>query len=432
LLRRKKKYNMNKLLILGANPETAGLVITANNMGIHTYVADFDPNSYAKKYAYEPCNIDASDVDALEAYMKKNEIDAVILGVAEALMPYYEKICSDMKLPCYGNKDLFSLFSDKKVFKQVCRENNVPVVDEYFIEDYFSYNELEKIPLPVVVKPVDSCSSKGISICRNVNELREGITKALSFSKSKELIIEKYMEGQEVVIYYVIQNGNPFCVGMCDRYTNNEQYGVAQLPTSYIFPSKHAKKYLAETDKKVQDMLMNANVKNGVLFIQSFIDETGSVRFYEPGYRLNGAQEHYIINEFSGIDAKELMINFAMTGEMCDQDLSLKANPIPDKYGCKLSPLVKTGKISKIVGLDEINNIPGVVSINPSYCEGDTVSGYGTLKQIACRFYVVADTKEQLKITLDCIHRLFDVLDENGESMLLSVFDTDVIINEYE
>ncbi|MBQ7964974.1 MAG: ATP-grasp domain-containing protein [Ruminococcus sp.] len=419
------------VLVLGANPETAGLVKTANKMGLHTIVTDYDPNSYAKQYAAQPCNIDASNVEELEELIKEQNVDAVLLGVAEALMPSYERICSDMNFPCYGDKKLFELFADKKNFKQMCREFDVPVVDEYVVSDYYSTSELKEIPLPVVVKPVDSCSSKGISVCKTFDELREGIDKALSFSKSKCLLIEKYMTGQEVVVYYVFQDGQPTCVGMCDRYTNKEQYGVAQLPTSYIFPSKHTKQYLKDNDEKVKNMFIKTGVKNGVMFIQSFIDEDGGVRFYEPGYRLNGAQEHYIVKEFSGIDAKELMINFALTGKMSEEDLSKKADPLTGKYGCKLSPLVKLGQIKELKGLDEIAQIQGVVSVNPSYRNMDTVTGYGTLKQIACRFFIVADTKEELKSRIDRLMELYDVIDTDNNSMLLTPFDTDIIINDY-
>ena len=420
------------ILFLGANPETAGLVMKAKEMGLYTYVTDYDPNAYAKQYADEPCNIDASDVAALENLIKEKKIDTVMLGVAEALMPFYQTICADMNIPCYGDSSLFALFADKKAFKQLCRECDVPVIDEYIVSDYHADEELSRIPLPVVVKPVDSCSSKGISVCKTFDELKDGIEKALSFSKSKNLLIERYMTGQEVVIYYVFQDGVPSCVGMCDRYTNKEQYGVAQLPTSYIFPSRYTQRYLRDNDDKVKDMFRKAGVKNGVMFIQSFVDEDGGVRFYEPGYRLNGAQEHYIINEFSGIDAKELMIHFALTGSMSDRNLSQAAKPLPGRYGCKLSPLVKVGQINRLIGLDEIRKMPGVVSVNPSYRDGEIVTGYGTLKQIACRFFIVADTKQELKCIIDRIMGIYDVIDDNGQSMLMKPFDTQIISNYYE
>lgn len=425
-------YNGKKcVLILGANPETAGLTKTANEMGLYTIVTDYDPNAYAKQYASYPCNIDASDVEKLKEVVAQYGVDAVLLGVAEALMPAYEQLCAQLCLPCYGSKELFSLFADKKKFKALCREYDVPVVEEFLITDYKDEEQLKTVKLPVVVKPVDSCSSKGISVCKTYDELVDGIDKALSFSKSKTLLIEKYMTGQEVVVYYVFQDGNPVCVGMCDRYTNKEQYGVAQLPTSYIFPSKYTKKYLDETDSKVIEMFKKTGVKHGVMFIQSFIDDDGGVRFYEPGYRLNGAQEHYIINEFSGIDAKKLMINFALDGKMSDENLLDKAKPLTTKYGCKLSPLVRLGEIKKLCGLDVIEKMEGVVSVNPSYRDNETVTGYGTLKQIACRFFIVADTKEQLKERIDKLMEHYDVIDTDGNSMLMTPFDTNIIIEDY-
>ena len=40
-----------KLLILGANPETANLVRVAQEMGVTTIVTDYDSNAPAKKVA---------------------------------------------------------------------------------------------------------------------------------------------------------------------------------------------------------------------------------------------------------------------------------------------------------------------------------------------------------------------------------------------
>lgn len=220
-------------------------------------------------------------------------------------------------------------------------------------------------------------------------------------------------------------------VGMCDRYTNKEQAGVAQLPSAYIFPSRYLGKYTVDMDGKVKAMLKSIGMKNGTLFIQSFI-ENGETRFYEPGYRLNGGQEHYIVNTICGIDTKELMIQFALTGRMSDEDLSIKAKPHFDKWCCKLSPLVKTGQIDTIEGLSEIADIPEVISVNPSYDEGDTVTGIGTLKQIVCRFFIAANTKERLADVIDMIQSRLIVRDNDGHNMLLTPFETDTIFKNYQ
>lgn len=423
-------YTGKKLLILGANPETAGLVQKANEMGIHTIVTDYDPRAYAKQFASEPINIDAVDVDALYEYVVENNVDAVMVGVAELLLVPYQKLCAKLGFPYYAEADIFELMTDKMLFKSFCREYDVPVVEEYKV-DLAGEDDFSDVKLPVVVKPVDSCSSKGISVCKTYDELKIGIEKALSFSNSQRILIEKYMTGDEVVLYYTFQDGEPILTAMCDRYTNKEQKGVAQLPTSYVFPSRYLEKYMNETDEKVKNMFRHLGVKHGITFIQSFVDEDGGVRFYEPGYRLNGAQEHYIVNAMTGIDGRELMINFAFTGKMTDEDLTKKADPMFKKWGCMLSPLVKTCKIGKIDGLDEISKYPEVVSINPNYRVGDTVVGLGTLKQVICRFYIVTDTKEELKAVIDRIHENFVVEDENGDSMFLKFFNTEILNERY-
>jgi hypothetical protein len=113
---------------------------------------------------------------------------------------------------------------------------------------------------------------------------------------------------------------------------------------------------------------------------------------------------------------------------MAPYPIAAKADPwLHGLFGCKLSPLVRTGRIKRIVGLKDSAAVNGVISINPSYDEGDVVEGRGTLKQIACRFFIVAGSQEELADRIDAVLAAFDVLDESGTSMLLQQFDTSVL-----
>lgn len=417
---------MKKILILGANPETVSLVLKAKEMGIKTYVTDYNPTAYAKKYADVACNIDATNVEELVNLVKSENIDGVLLGVAEALMPTYYTLCKNLNLPCFATLKQFEIMSSKDKFKNICRQYNVPVVPEFNLEN------IKYIKFPVIVKPVDSCSSKGIAICNDRITLNDAIINAKKFSKKKKVLIEKYINGKEIIVYYVIQNGNPFLVAMCDRFTNKPENGTVQLPTAYIYPSKYLREYYNKVDEKVRNMLRQLNIKNGVLFLQGFFTENNQFYFYEPGFRLNGAQEHLILANLTKIDAKELLIKFALNGEMSFDDLSKYADPLLNgNLACKLSPIFRCGKIGKIVGLEEIKKVDGLISLNPSYHDGDEIEGAGTLKQIVCRFFVKGKNKTELKDRIDKINNLFDVIDENGSSMLVSKFDTNILLKEY-
>lgn len=414
-----------KILILGANPETVSLIQKAQEMGIYTIVTDYDPNAYAKRYADEAVDIDAVDVDALEEFARREQVDGIVVGVAEALLPTYCQLCERLHMPCYSTQEVFQMMVRKDYFKDKCREYSVPTIREYTID------QPDEIKFPVIVKPVDSCSSKGIRICHNREELDEAISYAISFSRSGKYLIEEYMTGDEVISYYVMQERKPIFVGMCDRYTYQDKSDLVQLPTSYIYPSRHIESYIKNTDSSVKDMIRGLGLANGSIFFQCFVDQDGVVRIYEPGYRLNGAQEHLLISQVSEIDAKELYINLALTGKVADHDLEPYSNPKPEQIMCKLSPLVRIGKINSIKGLDTIASLPDVVSVNPSYRDGDVVTGEGTLKQIVCRFYIVSKNKEDLIASINQIYDNLEVLDENGNDMLIGKFEPRVVEEVY-
>ena len=422
----KNQKNKKRLLILGANPETVSLVLKAKEMGYYTIVTDNNPDAFAKGFADKSFDINAVDAPALVELAKKENIDGVLVGVAEALLPTYCEVCEALGFPAYSNKEVFETMVRKDYFKNACRKNGVPTIVEYTMD------KPDEIRYPVIVKPTDSCSSKGITICYNEEELLFAIDYAKQFSLSKTFVIEKYMTGDEVISYYVIQNGNPIFVGICDRYTYKSESKKVQLPISYIFPSKYFDSYLEHSDEPIKEMMKNIGLKNGSIFFQCFVDEDGIVRTYEPGFRLNGAQEHIVLSKVSGIDAKELYINYALTGSVSQEDLSALANPKHKEFCCKLSPLIKTGTIGEIGGLEMIEQLPDVVSVNPSYREGDTVTGEGTLKQIVCRFFIVSRTKESLAETIRKIQANFHVLNEKNENMLLGKFDTNIIEKNYK
>ena len=416
---------MKKLLILGANPETVSLVLKAREMGIYTIVTDYDPGAFAKKYADQAENVNAVDVDALVELARREKVDGVVVGVAEALLPAYCMVCERLGLPAYSDAGTFDIMTRKDLFKEKCREYGVHTIREYSPDDTGS------IVYPVIVKPVDSCSSKGITVCHSREGLNKAVEYALEFSRSGRFLIEEYMDGDEVVAYYVMQDGEPIFVGMCDRYTYKARKELVQLPTSYIFPSRYIGSYMRVQDQAVKNMIKGLGLNNGSIFFQCFVDKEGTVRVYEPGYRLNGAQEHLLISRLSGIDAKELYINYALYGRVAEKRLASLSDPVPSKMSCKLSPIVRTGRISRICGLDEIRKMPEVVDIRPSYNEGDTVTGEGTLKQVVCRFFIISGSSSQLKDSIDRIQKLFHVYDDKDEEMLTGLFDTSVMDEAY-
>jgi len=418
-----RRFEGKKLLILGGMELYREVIAKAKELGATVYVTDYLENSPAKKYADKACMVSATDIPALKKLCENEGIDGIFTGYADVLLPFYAQLCLETGLPCYGNYESFCIMADKDKFKKTCRENGVPVVEEFDRND-------SNIRFPVIVKPVDSSGSKGISVAHDRKEMEKSIEFALSYSRSKHILIERFMTGDEVVCYYYFQDGVPSFVGMCDRYVVRYSEETGQLPLAYIYPSKHTAEYLRSTDPLMKKMCRNIGMENGPIFLQGFFED-GKAIFYEPGYRLCGAREHCIFSATTGLNSEDMLLNFAFTGKMAETKIEDQADPfLRGKYACKLSPVLALGKVARISGLHEAMEHPNVKYLYLNKKEGEEVKKQeeGTLGSLAYRAYIVADSLEELARLLDEIQDLIVFYDENGKKMILSKFDSSIIL----
>ena len=268
-----------RLLVLGGTYSTLDVVKAAKAMGIHTIVTDYLSGGEAKELADEQAMVSTADIEGLSALIKDKKIDGAFTGASEFNIANLIKLCKHNGLPVYADETQWSILSNKKRFKDLCVRHGIDVVKEYSFEDRAS------IEYPVIVKPVDSYSGHGISICRNETELLSAHEYAMDNSSSKTVIIEQLETGDSVELYGVIQDGKVLLTTASDRFTDKNQDG-SPVPTFFFHQSKHIKEYLAEVHPKVEDMFRSLGIRFGVFFIESFYRE-GKFRFYEMGFRLN-------------------------------------------------------------------------------------------------------------------------------------------------
>lgn len=357
---------------------------------------------------------------------RRENVTAVFAGASEFNIEQALLLSERLGTRFYATWKQWKLLSNKRSFKDLCKKYCIPVVEEYDFSHEIPKN-LDLLKFPLIIKPVDASAGIGISVCKNIEELIIGYKHAIECSKSKNVIVERYMTGDEVVIYYTLQDGYISLSAMCDRYTI-KQPGVAPLPSAYVFPSKYLSEYQKYDDENVKKMFKALEMKNGFLFIQSFI-ENNRIRFYEMGYRIAGAQGQNIISAVNGVNALEMLVGFALTGKMRGYDLKTQDTANFNKYACKLTPVLKKGKITKIYGLDKIEAIDGVSKIVAVNNIGDVIddNAVGTLKQLLTRIYLVADTLDELKNKINKIQDLLKVIDENGNDMILEKFNTEIL-----
>lgn len=417
-----------RLLILGGSKISCEIVKQAQKMGIYTMVTDWYSAelSPAKGLADKSFNVSTSDIKAMLELIKKEKIDGLITGFTDSVLPYYAEICEAAGLPHYGTKDQFEILVNKNRYKKICKDFNVPVIEEYNYKNLRDENKLEQIQFPVLVKPADNSGGRGITICENAESLADGYEKALNYSEKKEVLVEKYLTGKEVTIFYTIQDGEIILSAMGDRHVKKNQEDVIALPVAYTFPSVQLENYQRTVDIQVKKMLKSLDIKDGMIFMQCIVENNKCV-VYDIGFRLTGSLEYKLIDEVCGFNPLEMLIRFALTGKMDEKEIKNIANPSWPKYGCNISFLVKPGVIEKISGIEEIMAMPEVLDAVQARTIGEEIpeSAKGTLKQIVLRVFATSSNKEELIEVLDKVYESLTVTSNTGENMLLKGFNTE-------
>ncbi len=420
-----------RLLVLGGSRISCEIVRKAKEMGIYTMVTDWYPveKSPAKELTDEYFMTSTSDIPAMKKLIIDNNIDGVITGYTDSVLPYYADICEATGLPAYGTREQFEMLTDKTKYKKLCKEFNVPVIEEYEVSEFdLETNKINDIKYPVLVKPADGSGARGVFICNNAEELRVKYKEALNYSQSKNILVERYVKGEEVTVFYLLDNEEIYLTGMGNRHMKHNQEGVIPLPVAYTFPSVHLSNYMKETDKNVKEMFRSLGMKNGMVFMQCLVQDDECI-VYDIGYRLTGTLEYKLMNEVAGYDPLEMLIRFSLTGKMTGKNLENIINPVWRPYACNVSFLMKPGTIKEIKGIDKIKEMPGVVDAVLAHHEGDTlpIEAKGMLRQIMLRVFAIAESEEELKQKLTDIYYLLKVYGENDENLLLDGLDSNEI-----
>lgn len=414
-----------KLLILGANPETIPLVETAENMGIETIVTSSVLNDAAKSVASKSYDIDGLDVPEIIALARKEKVDGVLVGVADVLVEPYCKVCEALGLPCYATEEIVKVFTQKDVFKATCEKYGIHGIPEYYLDTNLRREDLNRIVYPVMVKPVDGRSGIGMTVCYEEKQLKNAIDVALEHSRSKRFIVERYMQCDDMGMYYTFKDGE--CSASCiyDRYTTDEQPGLSRVCLGGTYPSKHIEAYFERMHRNASQMFREIGIKNGVLMLSGFY-ENGEFYVYDTGFRLQGEAPHLLMNAIHGFDQREMLIRYALTGTEGNVDLEKDDDAyFRGKWGATLWFLLKKGEIARIQGLESVAEDERIIANVQRLFEGDIVESewIGTEKQVLTRLYIVCPTKLELANTLKEYMSKVSVTDKEGREMLLHGFD---------
>jgi len=416
-----EKYANQRLLVLGSNVGAPEIVKYARANDAYVIVADYLPasESSAKPLANRAVQISTGDVELLSHLVVEERITAVMAGISEFNILRAIELADNCGLPFYCTRAQWDAVGRKDQFRSMCEYYSVPCPQTWFLGAEPKNGDLASIEYPVVVKPVDSSASLGVTFCGTAGELHEAIIRARHESSSGQIIIESLVMGEEFTVHYTINQGRARISTMDNRHGIRLHTGVVtSIPVARTYPSSFLTEFLAQVDPAMVRLCEGLGIKNGVLFAQGIYDRSrNSFIIFEGGLRPAGEATWRLVEQANGINPWHLMIDQCVLGE-ATYDINKEDPRLSGKIGAVVSLVGRGGTVGEISGISHaVREAKSIFDWESRYSVGSLVPDGDSLRQLMIRFAMLSDTVKGLALDIDKINSLVRVLDDSGHDM---------------
>lgn len=375
-----------KILLLGGSHFQVPSVKKAKELGYYTITCDYLPQNPGHKYADEYYNVSTTDKEAVWALAKKLKIDGIVAYASDPAAPTAAYVAQELGL-CGQPYESVEILSNKDKFRKFLADNNfnVPKASGYSILDE-AKKEFHTYKMPVMVKPIDSSGSKGVTKVSSIQELDSAVKYALKFSKAKRFIIEEYVKKDG---YQIAGDGFSVDGKLVFRCFANEHFNLKTgnpfVPIGESWPYNMPKKIHDKIHKETQKLLDLLKMKTGAYNFDVRIDKNENVILMELAPRNGGNLIAQVIQYATGVDMVEWTIKAAM-GEDCSHLQMVEPKGF---WSCFMVHSKQSGILKEVQIVDDFrkNNI---VEFNMLFKKGDKIDSFngsnGTLGTMILRF----------------------------------------------
>jgi formate-dependent phosphoribosylglycinamide formyltransferase (GAR transformylase) len=185
--------SQKRALLIGSSFSSSPIFFELKKLGLHVTVCGLYPNDPCHQYADASLFEDYSDAASLVEMIKSGDYDYVVPSCNDYAFISGNWAADALGFPGYDAFETTLILHTKYKFRLFCQNNNLPAPRHYMIaeQDQFLQDEY----FPVLVKPVDSFSGRGVTKVDDAKHLAAAIDLARSESRSGDVVVEQFVEG---------------------------------------------------------------------------------------------------------------------------------------------------------------------------------------------------------------------------------------------
>ena len=289
-----------KLMLLGGLRYLLPVIEAAHRHGIHVITVDYLPGNIAHKYSDEYHNVSIIDKEAVLKLAQELQIDGIMSFGVDPGVVAAAYTAEKMGLPFQCSYEAACILQDKSRFRKFLADNgfNVPNARGYSEADD-ALKDVDYFNWPVIVKPVDSAGSKGVTRVDDPADLPAAIAHALDCSPSRHYIKGPSM-GDECFVVDGVLKYNAFY----DQFFDNEAVNP-YAPSGEFWPSAMRKEHEQDFKDQLQRLFDLLHITTGMFNVECRVCTNGKCYLMEVSPRAGGNRLAEILNYAADVDIIE-------------------------------------------------------------------------------------------------------------------------------
>lgn len=319
-----------KILILGGSHFQIPVIKYAKSAGYYVVTCDYLPDNPGHKYADEYHNVSTTDQEAVLELARQLKIDGILAYASDPAALTGAYVGNEMGLPS-NQYESVQVLSNKDMYRSFLRSEgfNTPIAFHYSSLSELNRN-ISRLRFPVMVKPVDSSGSKGISKVDSSKNLPSAVERAMQFSRAQKVIIEEFLvrEGPQIGGEAFVLDGRLvfMCLGdqvvdlRCNPY----------VPAGMTFPSMISTEIYNAIAYELQRLIDNLHFTFGGLNLEIMRDGGGKLYLMEVASRTGGNFLPELMYYCAGFNSAKYSVESVLGHAIVEKNL--KPSNRKDKY----------------------------------------------------------------------------------------------------
>ena len=397
-----------KILVLAGGSDQIDLINELKKRGHEVVLVDYYPNPPAKRFADKHIQESTLDVEKVREIAVTEKVDMICTACTDQALLTVAKVSEELSLPTYISYQTALNVTNKSFMKKVMMDNNIPT-SKYMIVDKADAKLARNFQYPLVVKPVDCNSSKGVVKVFDEKEVEDAIANAISLSRTQTAVVEEFISGEEVSADFYIQGNEVkfLCATKSNKIKNTTSFTITQSYYPVINEAQEAKlTVIAGKIAKAFDL-------NDTPLLVQLILHGDDFYVLEFSARMGGGSKHKVIETISGVDIMKVYV---------DRILGAKPTVNPEKkvrYATMNYVYCNNGMFVRIEGREEIRKNKLIVADFQYKMENNLITKHETSGDRVMGYLVVADSLEEMAEKIKTIDNSLKIIDDKGNDIMI-------------